>query len=81
VRINTTFGSPPASSAIEQLLSPQQLLVLQLLARGYSREQIAEVLGVAEREVSHCGLRAAGALGVSTVGEAVVSAQRRSLID
>ena len=81
VRMNPAVGCSLGAAPTQRLLTSHELLILQLFARGYSREQIADVLGAGLHEVGHHGARAAGALGVSTVGEAVRCAQRRGLID
>jgi DNA-binding CsgD family transcriptional regulator len=61
------------------ILTGRELLVLQLLGRRYSREQIAAITGepaaVREAERSACK-----ALGAAVVEEAVELARRRRLI-
>jgi DNA-binding NarL/FixJ family response regulator len=57
------------------------LLILQLLARGYSRAQIAALIGVTEETVSAALASALWALGAATVAEAIVTARRRGLIN
>ncbi len=61
-------------------ISACELLVLQLLARGYAREQVAVLLAIASLEVEEVERSACVALGVATVEEAVNRAQRRRLI-
>jgi DNA-binding NarL/FixJ family response regulator len=69
-------AAPPAL----QLLTGRELLVLQLLARGYSRQQFAAVAGVPVAAVAEAERSACAALGVATVEEAVERARRRRLI-
>jgi DNA-binding NarL/FixJ family response regulator len=81
VRVDTTFGGSLSAGAAAPRLSPRQLVVLQLLARSYTRRQVADLLDVGVDEVGRHVISAAGALGVSTASEAVLSAQRHRLID
>jgi DNA-binding NarL/FixJ family response regulator len=73
-------AAPPAL----RLLTGRELLVLQLLARGYSREQVAALTGVpvavAVAAVAEAERSACAALGAATVEEAVERARRRRLI-
>ena len=62
------------------LLTGRALLVLQLLARGYAREQVAALLAMAATEVEEVEWSACAALGVATIEEAVELARRRGLI-
>jgi DNA-binding NarL/FixJ family response regulator len=61
-------------------LTGRELLVLQLLARGYTRDQIAALLAVPSGEVERSGLAAHHAFGVASAAETVLAALRRGLI-
>ncbi len=71
--------TPPTLSAVA-LLSGRELLVLQLLARGYAREQVAALLAIAAPEVEEVEHSACVALGVATVEEAIELARRRVIL-
>jgi DNA-binding NarL/FixJ family response regulator len=73
---------PGATSAPKRLapLSPRSLLVLQLLARGYSREQVARLLAVPAAAIEETEWSVSALLGASTVDEAIRRARRRRLI-
>ena len=71
--------APPTPSANAQL-SGGELLVLQLLARGYAREQVAALLAIAAPAVEAVERSGCAALGVATVEEAVELARGRRLI-
>ena len=81
MRMNPAVECVLGADPTQRLLTSHELLILQLFAGGYSREQIAEMLGVGPHDVGHHEACAAEALGVSTVSEAVRRAQRRGLID
>ncbi len=61
-------------------LQPCELLVLQLLARGYSRAQVAALLGLPAALIGEIERSACAALGVATLEEAVELARRCRLI-
>ena len=67
-------------AAAAERLTGQELLVLQLLARGYSDAQIATVLAATPEHVEFLVSSAAQQLGVTTRYEAVASAVQRGLI-
>jgi ATP/maltotriose-dependent transcriptional regulator MalT len=74
---------PPPTEGIgaaAQLLSGRELLVLQLLAVDYSREQIAGLLWMPRAALDVVERSACAALGVATVEEAVELARQRCLI-
>ena len=62
------------------LLSGRELLVLQLLALGYSRAQIRELAWVRATALEVVERSACTVLGVATTDEAVELARRRGLI-
>jgi DNA-binding NarL/FixJ family response regulator len=66
---------PPATA-----LTPQELVALQLLACGYSPNQIAELWGTALVDVLWQLQRPLKLLGAATAHEAVVAARARGLI-
>ena len=57
-----------------------ELLALQLHARGYTPAQIAALRTVAVADVVRDLRRVVWALGVGTLGDAIVEAKRRGLI-
>ncbi|CAA9223048.1 MAG: hypothetical protein AVDCRST_MAG77-577 [uncultured Chloroflexi bacterium] len=61
------------------LLTSRELLVLLLLARRYSREQVADMLG-GEAAVADALASAVRALGATDVAEAIAIARERGLI-
>ena len=61
-------------------LSGRELLILQLRARGYPREQIAALLQTPTAALAQVEWSAHVALGVATVEEAVELARQRGLI-
>jgi DNA-binding CsgD family transcriptional regulator len=62
-------------------LRPQDVLALELVARGYSSMQIAQLRRVRVTEVNTSLRRALRVFGVVTVGQAAAEARRRGLID
>ncbi len=67
-------------AAATDRLTGQELLVLQLLARGYSDAQIAALLASTRGQVEALVTSAAEQLGVTTRYEAVAAAVQRGLI-
>jgi len=65
----------------EPLLSPREMEVLRLLARGYSNARIAEELGIRERTVKNHAGRIYRKLGVGSRTEAVLHAVRRGWVE
>jgi len=65
----------------EPLLSPREMEVLRLLARGYSNAGIGEELGLAERTVKNHAGRIYRKLGVRSRTEAVSVAVRRGWVE
>ena len=65
----------------EPPLSPREMEVLRLLARGYSNAQIADELGITERTVKNHAGRIYGKLGVGSRMEAVLHAVRRGWVE
>jgi DNA-binding CsgD family transcriptional regulator len=61
-------------------LTGQELLVLQLMAHGYSRHELGDLLAIHEDEVALVERSACEALGARTVRQALEIARRRSLI-
>lgn len=61
-------------------LTVRELLVLQLLARGYTEAQIARALSVEPQEVERCQSAIQERLHVYTVSRAVALAIQRGLI-
>ena len=70
-------GALPTSPAAR--LSSRELLVLLLLARRYSREQVADLLG-GEAAVAEMLTSAVHTLGARDVAEATANARERGLI-
>jgi ATP/maltotriose-dependent transcriptional regulator MalT len=64
----------------QRALSGRELVVLHLLAVGYSREQITGLLWVPAAALELLERSARAALGVATAEEAVELARRRRLI-
>ena len=72
---------PPVPDAPHSApLSGAELLVLRLLARGYSPDQIAPFLGADVGAVRDAERRACAALGVHSADEAVAATRQRGLI-
>jgi DNA-binding NarL/FixJ family response regulator len=67
-------------SGIVTALTPTELVVLQLLALEYSLAQIASLLELQLDDVHAAASAAAARIGASDWRDAVVLAQRRSLI-
>jgi DNA-binding CsgD family transcriptional regulator len=61
-------------------LASQQLLVLQLRARGYSDAQLAQLLGRTARDVRILLTHAAAAIGEDSVSDAIGVARRSGLL-
>ncbi|CAA9216631.1 MAG: hypothetical protein AVDCRST_MAG77-244 [uncultured Chloroflexi bacterium] len=78
MHLQQTRPTTPALAASR--LQPRELFVLQLRARGYSREQLAALLAMTTPEMEDVEHSACAALGVATVEEAVELARRRCLI-
>jgi DNA-binding NarL/FixJ family response regulator len=72
--------SPAATSASQGRLTPAELTVLQLLARGYSSKQIAAVLQSTTKATDMRIQRATRKLGANHRTHAVVIAIRRGLV-
>ena len=62
------------------LLTSRELLVLQLLGLGYSRQQVASLVWMTAPALAQLEHSACAALGVATTDEAVELARRRGLI-
>jgi DNA-binding NarL/FixJ family response regulator len=73
-------AEPVQRRAVLAPLSGQQLLVLQLLARGYSLAQIGVLSGCAPHTLLRGLVAAMRALGARSQQEAVVLAGQRGLI-
>ena len=71
---------PAAPRAASAPLTPPQLLILELLGRGYSLAQIAALRHRPAADVIDELRRAAAALSVGTAPAAVAEAKRRRLI-
>ena len=74
---HTQYSTPAAAT---RPLQPRELLVLQLRARGYGREQVAALLDVAAAAIEEAEHSACAALGAATVEEAVELAWQCRLI-
>jgi hypothetical protein len=76
-------GGPDHSGSIGMRardLEPLILLMLQLAARGYSREQIALLMNRPAAVVERAEVDACAALGVATLAEAIAIALEQELI-
>jgi len=73
-------GSPPAEQDSRALLSAREAQVLQLVAKGFSFEEIAERIGVSRHTVSTFVRRIYSKLEVRSKMEAVNAARRRGLL-
>jgi DNA-binding NarL/FixJ family response regulator len=69
-----------AVSPAAGLLTGRELVVLQLLAVGYSRDRIRELLWMPEAALEAVERSACRTLGVATAEEAVERARRRRLV-
>ncbi len=75
------FFEEPASSHPSQELTGRELDVLRLMAKGYSRPEVAELLGLSVNTIaSHCK-QIYRKLQISSRAEAVVEAIRLGLIN
>ena len=72
--------APPLSLAARYPLADRALLALQLLARGYSVDQVAELRRAPAVDVLWDLQGALTALGVPTVREALAAAKQRGLL-
>jgi DNA-binding CsgD family transcriptional regulator len=74
--------APPAASSLAAAvrLTPAELLVLQLLARGYAPRQVACLIGCDDPGVADALAGAIWALGAVDAADAVAVARRRRLI-
>lgn len=72
-------GAPPRPVASE-LMTPRELEVLELLARGMSNRQLAEVLGFSEHTAKFHVNAILTKLGAETRTEAVVLAAKLGLV-
>ena len=72
--------APPPSLAPRYRLDGAELLSLQLLARGYSVDQVAELRRAAVVDVLWDLQGALSALGVPTLREALAAAKERGLL-
>ena len=70
----------PAARPVPPILTGREMLVLQLLARRYSRDQIVALTGRLVAAVQDVEQSACAALGVAAVEEAVELARHRRLI-
>jgi DNA-binding NarL/FixJ family response regulator len=73
-------GDPSADAAPTDPLTPRELEVLQLLARGLANKAIAERLEISENTVKFHLAAITGKLGVSSRTEAVVKGAKLGLI-
>jgi len=62
---------PPTAAARLSVLTPQQLAVLRLVARGWRNRQVAEELGLTEKTIKIYRSALVKRLGVATSGEAL----------
>ena len=72
---------PARSDARDSGLTGRELLVVQLLARGYSSGQIATLLHVTASVVEAHERAARAALGAATAADALDATRRRGLIE
>jgi DNA-binding NarL/FixJ family response regulator len=73
-------GTKPATDQAA-LLSARERQVIQLVARGYPNEQIAETLNISDGTVKNHVTNIYGKLGVRTRAEAVAWAWKQGLVD
>jgi hypothetical protein len=74
------FATPESQAESEQRLTPEQLLALQLAARGYSMAQISPLVEQAPEAIPMLLEFATAALGRRTLVGAIFEARRRGLI-
>lgn len=79
-RLKARVAQSDSKRAAEQLLTPMQLAVLELIAHGLSNEQIAQQLGVGERTIRTHSHIVFGRLGVSNRTQAALYAWRTGLV-
>ena len=72
--------APPKSDEDGPILSPREIELLQLLARGYNNRQAAELLSLSPHTVGDHVKSIYRKLGVSSRGEAMVRAFRSGLL-
>ena len=79
----TSVGSsrPASNGRVTRPLLPQELVALQLYARGYTLNVLAQALDQPQGIVATLLGMAALGLGARDVDEAVCEAKRRGLID
>ena len=78
-RLDTALTPLPAPDD-RALLTDREVLLLQLLARGYSLPQCAQLVGMTGTEALADAQRAAAKLGVRDTTAAVIEAYRLELI-
>ena len=76
----TRASVPPSTEPRDGALQGRELLVLQLVARGYDLEQIGRLRGVSMAEVMWDVEQGVTKLGAVTLDGAVEAARRRRLV-
>jgi DNA-binding NarL/FixJ family response regulator len=79
-RVLTSFRSPPQATSSEAILTPRELEVLTLLARGCTYDEVATMLAISTNTVRTYIRSIYEKLHVSTKTEAALEAIRRGLI-
>ena len=79
-RPDARSGDEDGNRAVRAPLTGPALLAVQLLALGYSPEEIASVRQVAPEDVLGDLRAALAALGATTQRDAIAAARRRNLI-
>ena len=74
------LGTPAATGASSEPLTPRELQVLQLIAQGLPNKGIARQLGISENTAKFHVASLTGKLGAASRTEAVTLAARRGLI-
>jgi DNA-binding NarL/FixJ family response regulator len=79
---NGRSGHPDGDAPDDRVqgLTGRELLVLQLVARGYSREQVADLIDGDEGDVMDALACAVWALGAADATEAIAVGRARNLI-
>jgi DNA-binding CsgD family transcriptional regulator len=70
----------PGGTEGKGVISPRQLEILRLVAKGMSNDEIADQLGISRQTVKNHMTAAMRALGARRRGQAVVAAMRAGLL-
>jgi DNA-binding NarL/FixJ family response regulator len=79
--LQRTLTSEQRRGAPVELLTPRELDVLRLLARGHTNRQTAELLGLSVRTVENHRANLMGKLGISSRVELVGYAEEHQLLE